>query len=324
MLVEIGIGTFDNDAYKSYLMVIDTASSTIWIQCEDCRKPPEGHCFPQKEDPFPNSKSKSYIPSEPSSSYSEQYADGSYSIGLNAKETFTFPSTSSSSSRLKFPNIDFGCGTNNNIPKAKDTKLPMAGILGMGAGKGSFINQIVKQFGGKFSYCFVRSDMESPPPMYLRFGTNIKPLRSSKTIKLLKDSGSFYAVTMVDIGVNGKKLHLNEAQMFGPNTKFRGLVIDSGGELTHISKGAYDVVVKELDKYFSKYKREFKKESSRSALCYSRIKGANGYNNIPGVTFYFEGGAQLDIIPEGTFHSLGEKIVPKMADYNLFLYMNDQ
>ncbi|KAE9621303.1 putative Peptidase family A1 domain-containing protein [Lupinus albus] len=30
MLVEVGIGTFNNDSYKSYLLVMDTGSKFIW------------------------------------------------------------------------------------------------------------------------------------------------------------------------------------------------------------------------------------------------------------------------------------------------------
>ncbi|CAL0316664.1 unnamed protein product [Lupinus luteus] len=301
MLVEVGIGTFDNNAYKSYLLVMDTGSTLVWTQCEDCKVPPEGRCYPQKEDYFPSSKSKSYIPSKPQSFYNEIYGEGSYSYGLYSKETFTFPSTSLSSPPSKFPNIVFGCGTNNRNVWAKDNTFLIAGIFGMGVGKNSFVYQIKKQIGGRFSYCFVRDDVENPPPMYLRFGTNIKPPQNPKTLKFQKNAETYYAVNMIDIGVNGERLHLSKSQMFSPDSKVKGLIIDSGAEFTHMHKEAYDVVVSKMDKYFSEHKGEFTKENLGNGLfCYSRIKGEK-YNNIPGVTFYFEGGVQLDIIPEGTF-----------------------
>ncbi|CAL0314771.1 unnamed protein product [Lupinus luteus] len=65
MVVMVGIGTFYNGAYKSYSLIMDTGGTHIWIQCEDCKKKPEGHCYPQKEDYFPKSMSASYIPLNP-------------------------------------------------------------------------------------------------------------------------------------------------------------------------------------------------------------------------------------------------------------------
>ncbi|KAE9595298.1 putative nepenthesin [Lupinus albus] len=180
MVVEVGIGTFDNGAYRSYLLIMDTGSNDIWVQCEDCQSQPNGHCYPQKEDYFPNTKSKSYMPFNPPSPYTLIYGDGRNSSDFFAKETFTFPSSSSSSQHIKLPNIIFGCGTNNHYPLAKDKSNLIAGIFGLGMGKRSFINQIERQSGGNFSYCLVNMDIQNPPPVYLRFGTNIKPPQAQK------------------------------------------------------------------------------------------------------------------------------------------------
>ncbi|CAL0307540.1 unnamed protein product [Lupinus luteus] len=301
MLVEVGIGTFNNNAYKSYLLAMDTGSTLIWTQCEGCKIPPEGRCYLQKEDYFPNSKSKSYILVEPKLTYEAQYGDGSYSHGFYSKETFTFHSTSSSSPPLKFSNIVFGCGIKNHIPSSKDNTFLLAGVMGMGVAKESFVYQIKNQIGGRFSYCFVRNDVENPLPMYLRFGTNIKPPQSPKTLKFQKSYFAVYNVNMVDIGVNGEQLHLSKAQMFAPDSEVKGLIIDSGSEFSHLNEKAYDAIVSKMDKYFLERKGEFTKENlGNGRSCYSRIKGKK-YNDIPGVTFYFEGGVQLDIIPEGTF-----------------------
>ncbi|CAL0317342.1 unnamed protein product [Lupinus luteus] len=264
MLIEVGIGTFNNDTYKSYLLVMDTGSGITWIQCEDCHLKPNGNCYPQKEVYFPNSKSKSYIPFNPPSPYNITYGDSSNSSGFYAKETFTFPSSSSSSSHLKLPNIVFGCGTNNHSPHG---------------------NSLVAG---------------NPPAMYLRFGTNIKPPTSSKTINLIKSS-TLYAVKIIDLGVNGEQLYIDQKLFYSDKIKSNGIIVDSGSSTSFLSKGAYDIVASKLDNHFSKHKEEFMKLNMEGKLCYSRIKGAQGYNNIPGVTYYFEGGAQLDVVPEDTF-----------------------
>ncbi|KAF1894667.1 hypothetical protein Lal_00027045 [Lupinus albus] len=297
MVLEVGIGTFENGAYKSYLQAMDTRSSKIWTQCEDCRRQ---HCYSQKDEYFPNSKSKSYMALNPPSTYTLIYADGSNSTGILAKETFTFPSTSSSSPHLKLPNIIFGCGTNNYHPLSVDNSYPIVGIFGLGMEETSFINQIERQSGGKFSYCFVNMVMENHPPMYLRVGTNIKPPRRSKTIKFLPSSTTHYFLDLIDLGVNRERLHINERILNSPDIGYKGIGIDSGAAISYLTKGAYDIVVKKLEDHFSKHKGEFKKERDEEWFMYSRIKGAS-YNNVPGITFYFEGGAQLDVNPEDTF-----------------------
>ncbi|CAL0317340.1 unnamed protein product [Lupinus luteus] len=302
-MVEVGIGTFNNDAYKSYFLVMDTGSSFTWTQCEGCRVKPKGNCFPQEEDYFPNSKSKSYVPFNPPSTYNQHYEGGGNSSGFRAKETFNFPSTSSSSARIKFPNIVFGCGINNHLPLGD---LQIAGVFGMGLQKTSFIRQIETQSGGRFSYCLVPTNLQNPPPMYLRFGTNIKLPRSSKTLNLLK-SPLFYIVKMIDLGVNGERLHIKEEQFYSKDlTSTKGLVVDSGSLPSVISKEAYKVIVSKLEKYFSQYKEEFKKDEFEGWLCYESIKRQQRYKNIPRVTYYFEGGVQLDLDPESSFMALEE------------------
>ncbi|CAL0317339.1 unnamed protein product [Lupinus luteus] len=297
MLVEVGIGTFSDGSYKSYLLVMDTGGKIIWTQCEGCRQKPSGHCYSQKEDYFSNSKSKSYIPFNPSSPYTEIYGDGSNSSGFYAKETFTFPSTHLSSPYSKFPNIVFGCGINNHFASEN---FERAGVFSMSMDNMSFISQIGTQSKGIFSYCFVRSDLQNPPPMYLRFGSNITSPQSSTTIKLLTSS-TLYAVNMVDLGVNGEQLRIDKRLLYPDNITTKGLIVDSGSSISYLSKGAYDVVVRKLEQHFSKHKGEFIKLDVGDRLCYSRIKGIKEYDNIPSVTYYFEGGSKLDVIPEGTF-----------------------
>ncbi|CAL0329651.1 unnamed protein product [Lupinus luteus] len=262
MVVKVNIGTFNNEAYKSYLLVMDTSSGLIWTQCEDCRKP-GGRCYPQKGDYFPNSESKSYTPFNPPSPYTMQYGGGTKTSGFLAKETFTFPSTSSSSPHLKLPNIVFGCGTNNDSPNAKDRRYQIEGVFGMSMDRNSFINQIKTQSGGKFSYCHVQNGEKNSPPSYLRFGTDIKLPPTSKTIKLSINRDSYF-VDLLDLGVNGERLHIDQRIIYSPDIKYKGLLLDSGG-----------------------------------------------------VTYYFEGGAQLDVIPEGSFQQVNYKFIYNIEDKTL-------
>ncbi|CAL0317341.1 unnamed protein product [Lupinus luteus] len=166
----------------------------------------------------------------------------------------------------------------------------------------SFKAILVIDFGGHDHVDIARHILEAsqnPPPMYLRFGSNITPPQSSTTIKLLPYT--LYAVNMVDLGVNGEQLHIDNRLLYPDNITIKGLIVDSGSSMSYLTQGAYDLVVRKLDQHFSKYKGEFIKLDVGNKLCYSRTKGVKEYNNIPGVTYYFEGGSKLDVIPEATF-----------------------
>lgn len=308
MVVEVGIGTLKN-GYKKYFLTLDTGSDIIWTQCEGCNQP-GGHCYPQKDDPFPNSQSMSYKPlpcrkHPPCSnecegaycSYSESYADKTKTCGILATETLTFTSSSPAPARLE--NIVFGCGTKNYDPTVKDKTNQIAGIFGMGQGDRSFIKQLGQLSGGRFSYCFIGMQVEKPPPMYLRFGSDIKPPKNIQTIDFFerKDHEGPYFVNLIDMGVAGVPLHINP-QLIDSG----GTVVDSGSSITSLNVGAYKLLADGIDKYFSDL-REFEKVVEYGYQCYIRKKGAGqGYNKIPSVTFYFKGAQQLDVFPEATFY----------------------
>ncbi|KAE9612352.1 putative nepenthesin [Lupinus albus] len=332
MVVEVGIGTFNNGAYKSYLLVMDTVSSDIWTQCEDCKLQPEGYCYPQKEEYFPNSKSKSYYAFKTPLTYSHEYESGTKSSALYAMETFTFPSTSSSTPHLKFPRIVFRCGIKNYNPRATDSSYPLAGVFGMGMGTWSFINQIETQSGRRFSYCFVHMHMRNPPPSYLRFGTNIKPPHNYKTINFHQFDGHSYMVNVVDLGVNREHLNINKRIFYSRDTNNEGFLVDWGASVSYLSKGAYDVVARKLDEHFKKFKGELWKENQDGWLCYSRIKGPQGYqlyvtpqdaymrNTHPGSKETFclatiETKIGLNII--GAFHQVNYKFIYNIKDKTL-------
>lgn len=305
MVVEVGIGTLKS-GYKKYFLTLDTGSDLIWTQCEGCNRP-GGHCFPQKDDPFPNTQSTSYSPlpcrkhplcskecEGAYCSYSESYVDKAKSSGILAKETLTF--TSSSPAHLE--NIVFGCGTNNYDPTVRDKTNQIAGIFGMGQGEKSFVKQLGQQGGGRFSYCFIGVQVEHPPPMYLRFGSDIKPPKNFQTIDFFQreDNEGPYFVNLMDMGVAGVPLHINP-QLIDSG----GTAVDSGSSISYLNVGAYKLLADGIEKYFSDL-REFERDNNKDYLCYIRKKGGQGYNKIPSVTFYFKGAQQLDVIPEATFY----------------------
>ncbi|KAK7270122.1 hypothetical protein RIF29_23038 [Crotalaria pallida] len=319
IVVEVGIGTFgnnnDNDAYKSYLLTMDTGSGTIWTQCESCKQPPPNHCYPQTTPYFPNSESKTYKEIKPNKPYTISYAgEGTNSSGILATETFTFSSASSSTSKpKKLANIVFGCGLKNynknaEAEKAKGNTYPIAGVFGMGLSlekeDHSFIKQVEDKIGGRFSYCFVPKPIDdhiTPPPMYLKFGSDIKEprTRSFPIIPLFTKQGyGSYFVKLEGLGVNDQRLNIDSSVFSPSSTGPGGLLLDTGSEISYIVKAAFDVLTKKMDSYFENFERLVTKEGG---VCYRRMDSNKGFTNIPSLTFYFEGGAKLDVIPQGTF-----------------------
>ncbi|XP_061351029.1 aspartic proteinase nepenthesin-2-like [Gastrolobium bilobum] len=294
MLVKVGIGTFTgNPSYMSYLLVLDTGSSLTWVQCEGCahksKRSDRRHCYPQKNKLFSNSTSKSYrdllddkykkqVP------YTITYADGDNSTGVLAIETFTFPTGSSSSSRVEsVKDVTFGCGLNNWDRNGDDRFkriYVVAGAFGLGIydgyGKYSIWKKLEPISGGRFSYCFV-GYVEKPTPMYLRFGSEIKPPANLRTTKFLKSNYHGYRVALEGLGFEGKRLDI-DPKVFAPapsDEKPGGCVIDSGSTMSYIIKDAYEKLEEKVRSHFSSLK-EF-------------------------ISYVDNDGAQLDVHPEGVF-----------------------
>ncbi|XP_054801596.1 aspartic proteinase nepenthesin-2-like [Prosopis cineraria] len=319
-VVQVGLGTFDvkspsASSRKSYYFILDTGSSLTWTQCEDC-KLPGNSCYRQKEQVFPNYKSKSYDPlpcnkhplCKPNKcignhcSYSVKYVDGAYSSGILAKETFSFPSTSTSQTEA-VPGVVFGCGIKNTDPK-ESADYDIAGVFGLGQGDRSFVKQIQKHSDGKFSYCLtniMQTHNQNPPPrMYLRFGADIKPPTDPRTINFFKNGRyEAYFVRLLDLGVNGEPLGIDpRVFQVGADGK-GGCVVDSGSSHSYVIEEAYKMLERKMKQYFSRLPEFERYRGGEGKVCYRR-RNVEGFSKIPGVNWYFEG-ARMDVSGEGTF-----------------------
>ncbi|KAK0575027.1 hypothetical protein LWI29_032803 [Acer saccharum] len=90
--------------------------------------------------------------------YKVNYADGSYTKGTLMLETLTF-------GLMRIHNMAMGCGHNN-----QGSFNVIAGLLGLGGRRMSFVNQI-PEIGGAFSYCLPSYSILSPG--WLRFGRGL-------------------------------------------------------------------------------------------------------------------------------------------------------
>ncbi|KAK4401807.1 hypothetical protein Sango_0921400 [Sesamum angolense] len=123
----------------------------------------------------------------------------------------------------------------------KDNRV--AGIMGLGWGNSSFVNQMDKTH-GRFSYCLpvIKFFTKIRPKTYLRFGDDIIQGRkaSSTTITTIKGIKTYY-VGLQDI--NMKRLHINTnvfaLKIDGANGPKGGCIIDSGTPYSRIVKPTY-------------------------------------------------------------------------------------
>ncbi|XP_057487315.1 aspartyl protease family protein 2-like [Actinidia eriantha] len=312
-MVKIGVGTFQTTpSYNSYYLYMDTGSDLIWLQCEGCRAR-NGRCFSQREPLFANSRSQSYlslpcnksqlcIPNHcigSSCSYNISYKGSTSSSGILAQESFAFISSNREAQRVT--GLVFGCGIANEVTYGDDSNQ-IAGIMGLGWGKLSFVSQIDSQSDGKFSYCLlvVNKYTHRWPETYLRFGSDtvIRPNLRMTPLKHHEQRKS-YLLELQGISVNRVRLNINASVFSLRRDGTGGCIIDTGTPFSRIVSPAYAVLRKSLENYFSRL-RNLKYSTHRGLdLCYKRKK-AEGFKKLPTITFHLRNG-DLVVGAKGSF-----------------------
>ncbi|KAM7482062.1 hypothetical protein LguiB_006645 [Lonicera macranthoides] len=300
-LMQLSIGT----PPFTVLGVADTGSDLIWTQCYPCT-----NCFNQTS-PFFNPKNSSTYNNIPCNNHKTceaidssltcgsatnfcqyvgyAYGDHSFTNGDLAVDSFTFGSTSQHP--ISVPNIKFGCGRNNSLKYFVNTSV--SGIIGLGGGNLSLINQLKYLIHGKFSYCLV-SIHDQPKTSKISLGRNavVKGNDVVSTTMITRDD-HFY-LNLEKITVGGYSIEF-KAKVEG------NIVIDSGTTLTYIPSRKYrhlELKVKEL---------VGEKPASEGAdgLCYQKFEGRD--RNYPKVTFHFTG-ADVDLPSEITFIEMSKDL----------------
>ncbi|PSS06440.1 Aspartic proteinase [Actinidia chinensis var. chinensis] len=318
-MVKFGIGTFKSrPPYKEYYLDMDTGSKLTWMQCEGCT-----NCFRQVPKPFPKNSSKSFCPVIFSGGrrgyYIVTYADNTYSKGFLARETFYFNSNNNKIEKVE--NITFGCGLNNKMEYGLVKNNKIAGIMGLGWGSDSFVNQIGPQSDGKFSYCLAALNYQTASrriKSYLRFGADIPKRVSSLGITALlrnKKKAQYY-LELEGLSLNGQRLDISP-EVFAMRGNSGGCTIDSGLGYSRIVKPAYDVLLNELEKHFSRHKNlsRYLMNPLGLGLCYKREK-PDGFKNLPNITIHFKGNkADLVLSPEGSFEVVEKQNFSRKREY---------
>ncbi|KAJ6792387.1 putative protein ASPARTIC PROTEASE IN GUARD CELL 2 isoform X1 [Iris pallida] len=246
----IGVGTPPVPS----LVVLDTGSDVVWLQCQPCRQ-----CYSQSNPVFDPSASSSFS-SLPCSSplcrkldvsgcdattmscqYQVSYGDGSATSGDFSTETLTFDGG------RRVPKVALGCGHDN-----EGLFVAASGLLGLGRGPLSFSSQAAGGSGSRsFSYCLV--DRTSSASNAARssssvvFGPSAVPTSGrvafTRMLRNLK-MDTFYYVELVGVSVGGSRVAGVSASdlKMDPATGRGGVIVDSGTSVTRLATPAYNAV----------------------------------------------------------------------------------
>ncbi|PIA61638.1 hypothetical protein AQUCO_00300869v1 [Aquilegia coerulea] len=224
--------------------MVDTGSNLIWTQCEPCEK-----CYTQAQPLFPYKRSRTY-----------------------ELDTFTFEGENSATDSVY--HIVFGCGTNQQEMSFPTTPNQINGILGMGSGYRSLVNQLGTRAGEKFSYCIPRSKNNNDK-IYLRFGqeATFKHGQQVRSTPFRKGPLKTYYVRLLDISVDGFHLHFPPEYFDIRHDGSGGCVIDSGSPFTALPQEAYQWLMNVVTQYFAQMQLPTKQNPDWD-LCF-QIPGPN-------------------------------------------------
>ncbi|PKU68950.1 aspartyl protease family protein At5g10770-like [Dendrobium catenatum] len=239
-IVNIGLG----NPTKFFSFTLDTASDLTWTQCVPCV-----NCYDQKN-PFYDPTQSFNFTNIPCNSnycteltrfgcsstftclYEEEYIDYSKTNGSLLKDTLHL------SNDIIYDFI-FGCGHNNTGNFEHED-----GVLGLGRGPISIINQTPQLYNKIFSYC-----LPSRPDRigYLELGSSVLGVKYTPMLTY-PEMPSYYFLNLTAISIAGEKLALPPTIFSGPGT-----MLDSGTIISHLPPTAYSALRNIFRKEMSNY-----------------------------------------------------------------------
>ncbi|KAL6567844.1 hypothetical protein OROGR_001512 [Orobanche gracilis] len=278
LLVTIGLGSQNTTLH----VALDTGSDLTWTQCQRCRR----SCYIQNDTMFDPNISTSYsgIPcnSHLCSLYNENYkdygivyGDGSSSVGWLGQDSLALTPND------VIQNYTFGCGQNNT--GFSDTT---AGLIALGRGDLSFVNQTKEKYQQYFSHCFP-SNPDSTG--YLTLGTNSQKNNRLNFISTYSSKGSSnYFFNITGISVGGKLVEVDP---------FASAFIDSGTIITRLQPKVYNHTRDVFKDWMTKY--PFAGSYSILDTCYDFSNYANTKIDFPPILFKFSGDVTVDLAKSG-------------------------
>jgi len=304
-LMRYSVGTPPVESYG----IVDTGSDITWLQCRPCQS-----CFKQNTPIFDPSKSQTYKTISCTTNtcrsargtscaartrnckYFISYADRSLSQGDLSLETLTLGS--SNGSPVKIPGIAIGCGYKN-----RDLERGHSGIVGLGRGTASLINQLGPSIGGKFSYCLVPAYSKPNSSGKLNFGNAaVVSGPGTVTTPLYSRNGDvFYYLNLEAVSVGSNRIEFENS--LANSGGMGNIVIDSGTTLSFLPTDIYSKLESAVAQTI-KLPRA-KGSNQGSELCY---KTGSGKVDVPVITAHFSGANVLLYAPN-TFVKLADDIM---------------
>ncbi|KAK1552562.1 hypothetical protein Q3G72_019183 [Acer saccharum] len=214
--------------------------------------------------------------------YEVNYIDGSYTKGTLMLETLTF-------GQMRIQNMAMGCGHNN-----QGSFNVIAGLLGLGGGRMSFVNQI-PQTGGAFSYYLPSYSILSPG--CLRFGRGLGgafPVDAALAPLVYNPRAlNFYYVGLSGLGVGGARVPISEDIFRLIESGYGGVIIDTGTMVTTLPTVAYEAL---RDAFIAKTSGVRAPSVSIFDTCYHQYSDNFQFSSI---SFYFLGGPILTLASHG-------------------------
>lgn len=301
----VGVG---DDPPTRALVVIDTGSDLIWLQCAPCRR-----CYRQLTPLYDPRGSSTHMPIPCASPrcrrvlrypgcdartggcvYMVVYGDGSASSGHLATDRLVFPGDAAARAH----NVTLGCGHDNG-----GLLESAAGLLGVGRGELSFPTQAAATYGRVFSYClgYRMSRARENSSAYLVFGRTPEPPSTAFTpLRTNPQRPNLYYVDMVGFSVGGGRVagFACASLALDPATGRGGVVVDSG---TAISRFAGDVYAAVRDAFDAGAAaggmRKVADNFSVFDACYDLRGRGHATVRVPSVVLHFAGGADMALPP---------------------------
>lgn len=302
---KIGVGTPATQA----LMVLDTGSDVVWVQCAPCRR-----CYEQSGPVFDPRRSSSYgavgcgaalcrrLDSggcdlrRGACMYQVAYGDGSVTAGDFVTETLTF------AGGARVARVALGCGHDN-----EGLFVAAAGLLGLGRGGLSFPTQISRRYGRSFSYCLVdrtSSGAGAAPGSHrsstVSFGSGSVGASSASFTPMVRNPRmeTFYYVQLVGISVGGARVPgVAESDLrLDPSTGRGGVIVDSGTSVTRLARASYSALRDAFRAAAAGGLRLSPGGFSLFDTCYDL--GGRRVVKVPTVSMHFAGGAEAALPPE--------------------------
>ncbi|XP_026416016.1 aspartic proteinase CDR1-like [Papaver somniferum] len=308
-VAKVGLGTFSGrwKPFIDHYLIIDTGSAQTWLQCEGAIK-----IFKQDMPLYPWNLSATYRPipcnshhicmgdkcnADGQCAYSVTYGSGSTSSGIVATEKFTLGSDTGG---LKNIELQMGCGFfqenfekfigNNHLHGKPDL---ITGILGLGSGQWSFINQLGAAGQGKFSYCFeaINGKLEGSTT-YLRFGEDAKIGGTFQKVHITpivvtSFPSNLYYLNLEDISVGNKRIGFPRDTFKVSDQRKGGVVIDSGTLMSIMRKDYFDIVAELVKEHFNRLGIEYIGSQLGFDVCF-RLRGRFDSSNYPSITLHFQ------------------------------------